>query len=126
MQRLEVGGAVRSIYGSLGVKRLIYRKVSKRRAAGFQYTSHRLKSFLDSPRTSGIEILTFCFRKLPLNSCKSTGLSYIMGFHPFHGKVPHPLLWSGSRDAHGKVINGMPNRLKYCIISVVYILLLSL
>ena len=28
MQRLEVSGAVRPIYGSLGVKRLIYRNAS--------------------------------------------------------------------------------------------------
>jgi hypothetical protein len=28
---------------------------------------------------------------------------YTMGLQPFYGKGPHPLLWAGSRAAHGKI-----------------------
>jgi len=28
---------------------------------------------------------------------------YTMGLQPFYGKGTHPLLWAGSRAAHGKI-----------------------
>ena len=40
MQRLEVGGAVRPIYGSLGFKRLIPNPVTVRDSEPVQFTTH--------------------------------------------------------------------------------------
>jgi len=31
---------------------------------------------------------------------------------------PHTLLWTGPRAARGKIMSGTPNRLNYCVISV--------
>ena len=47
-----------------------------------------------------------------------------MGVQPFYGKGPHPLQWACSRHAREKIISGMPNRLNYCVIFVVYTRLL--
>jgi len=45
-----------------------------------------------------------------------------MGLHNLSiAKGPRPLLWPGSRAASGKItISGIPNRLNYCVILVVY------
>jgi len=48
MQRLEVSGAVRPIYGSLGVKRLIYLSnvqelISERKQTALHYTAKFVK-----------------------------------------------------------------------------------
>jgi len=46
---------------------------------------------------------------------------YVMRLQAFHGKWPHPLLWAGSWAACGKItLSGVPNRLYYCIIFIVY------
>jgi hypothetical protein len=43
-------------------------------------------------------------------------------FQLFYGKTPHPLLWAGSRAARGKItVSGIPNRLNYCDMFIVYI-----
>jgi hypothetical protein len=44
-----------------------------------------------------------------------------MGVQPFYGKGPHPLLSPGSRAAREKItISGIPNRLNYCVIFILY------
>ena len=47
---------------------------------------------------------------------------YVMRLQAFHGKWPHPLLWAGSWAACGKItLRGIPNRLYYCVIFIIYI-----
>ena len=44
-----------------------------------------------------------------------------MSLQTSYGKGPHPLLWAGSRPAHGKItVSGMRNLLNYCVIYIVY------
>jgi len=39
----------------------------------------------------------------------------------FYGTGPHPLLWAGSRARRETIIvTGIPNRLEYCAIFIVY------
>lgn len=44
-----------------------------------------------------------------------------MGVQPLHGKGPHPLLWTGSRAARGRIISGVSNSINYSVIFTVYI-----
>jgi hypothetical protein len=46
-----------------------------------------------------------------------------MGVQPLHGKGPHPLLWTGSRAARGRIISGVSNSINYSVIFTVYIYL---
>jgi hypothetical protein len=39
-----------------------------------------------------------------------------MGFEPFYGKGPRPLLWVSSRAAPEKITSGVPNRLNFCVL----------
>jgi hypothetical protein len=44
-----------------------------------------------------------------------------MGFQPFYGKWPHPLLWVDSRAARRKItVIGTPHYLNYCEIFTAY------
>jgi len=44
-----------------------------------------------------------------------------MGLQPLYGKGPRPILRAGSLAARGKMtIHGIPNRLNYCVIFIVY------
>jgi hypothetical protein len=45
----------------------------------------------------------------------------VHGLQPLHGKGPHTLPWAGLRTARGKITYVIfPNRLKYCVIFIVY------
>jgi hypothetical protein len=56
----------------------------------------------------------------PILSCNES-IIYSMSLQYFYGKGPHPLLCAGSLDARGKItVSGIRNRLKYCVICVVY------
>jgi len=45
----------------------------------------------------------------------------IMGFQPFYGQGPHPILWAGSRAARGKItVSGMRNFIIYCNIFILH------
>jgi len=44
-----------------------------------------------------------------------------MDLRAFYGKGPHPLLWAGLRANRGQIaVSGIPNRLNYFAISIVY------
>jgi len=44
-----------------------------------------------------------------------------MNIQPSYAKGPHLLFWASSQAAHGnRAINGIPNRLNYCVIVSVY------
>jgi hypothetical protein len=46
----------------------------------------------------------------------------IVGLQPFYGKGPCCLLWAGLWDMCGKIlINGVPDRLNYCVAFMLYI-----
>ena len=46
------------------------------------------------------------------------GLSH--GCPTFYGKGQHRLSRTGTRAARGRTTSGIPNRLNYCVISIVY------
>ena len=82
MQRLEVSGAVRPIYGSLGVKRLIY--------SAFHIYSLFLKCHIvivSQPIVGGIK---YFHLHVPKNIYYLPGLStHIYKFHPFFFTTNH-------------------------------------
>ena len=54
------------------------------------------------------------------NRIRSAMYSCKQSLQPLHGKVPHVLLWAGSRTARGKIITGIPNTLNYCVTFTVH------